>query len=495
MLIEGLAEGIGQAGARGEHQDEWDRCAADVAYWFDTYVWTYNPKLPPNDRWLPFKLWPKQREYLQWLQERQRQQEDGVVEKSRDVGMTWLNIGYLIHAWLFEPDFKGAIGSRKEDLVDSLGNPDSIFEKGRMILRKLPPWMLPNGFREREHAMFCRLVNPENGSVISGEAGDNIGRGGRNSLYFVDEAAFIERSERVDAALSANADCKIHVSTPNGQGNAFYRKRFSGEYPVFTFRWQDDPRKTPEWYALQVKKLDPVAVAQEIDIDYTASLEGVIIPAKWIQAAVGLELPRSEVCRAGLDVAAGGRNKTVFIARRGPVVTWIDSTAEANTTLTANWAIELAEKFQAAVVAFDGVGVGAGVGSTFALREETDFTPLAIMSGEPASDRVWPDERTSRERFLNLRAELWWLLRTRFEKTYEHVNGLAEHPLDELISIPRNDTLIAQLSTPLYFRTEAGKIRVESKEAMKKRGVDSPDYADALVYAFSDTEPEQDWDL
>lgn|GEM_PF-3269057 len=72
---------------------------------------------------------------------------------------------------------------------------------------------------------------------------------------------------------------------------AVARRRFSGKHEVFTFHWRDDPRKSEEWYEQQKAKKNPVTVAQELDLDYTASIEGICIPAAWVRAAVGLPLP------------------------------------------------------------------------------------------------------------------------------------------------------------------------------------------------------------
>jgi hypothetical protein len=58
------------------------------------------------------------------------------------------------------------------------------------------------------------------------------------------------------------------------------------------------------------------------------------------------------------------------------------------------------------------------------------------------------------------------------------------HPPEEMISIPNCPDLIAEVSAPLAFRTETGKVKIESKKDMARRGVKSPDHADALVLAF-----------
>ena len=207
------------------------------ADFIDDWLWTYDPRRTDGPANMPFILWPRQREYIAWLQERLETKTGGLVEKSRDMGVTYLNLAFTLWLWLFHPGSKVSFGSRKEALVDRIGDPDSIFEKARMMLRLLPEEFLPAGYSEGTDATFAKIVNRQNGATITGEAGDNIGRGGRSRLYFVDESAFVERPERVDAALSQNTDVRIDVSTPNGNGNPFYRKRVSGKVPVFTLHW------------------------------------------------------------------------------------------------------------------------------------------------------------------------------------------------------------------------------------------------------------------
>lgn len=473
---------------------EISKCAADVPYWINSYVQTYDPrKVPAN---IPFILFPRQEEFIAWLQEREVAEEEGLAEKSRDVGFTWLCCAYAVHAFLFRNGAAVGFGSRKLELVDRIGDPDSIFEKMRIILRGLPLWMLPKGFDMDKHAGHCKIVNPENGNSITGEGGDNIGRGGRKSIYFVDEAAFLERSQKVEAALSQNTNVRIWVSTPNGTGNQFYKKRFSGRVPVFTFHWSDDPRKGAEWYEKQVNSLDSVTVAQEIDIDYSASIAGVVIPAKWVQASVklkahltakGISIPVGGKRFGALDVADEGTNKSVFTTRQSICLDGIESWSGLMTTQTAHKAKEFGEKFGINSLAYDCIGVGAGVKSTYESMEvRPSFDTVAINVGDAPSDTVWKDGKTSKQRFRNLKAELWWLARTRFEKTFEFVEGIKNHPIDELVSIPNHPELVAQLSQPTYHYTDTGKIQIESKANLAKRGIASPDYADSAVMVLAD---------
>jgi phage terminase large subunit len=458
------------------------KCATDPVHWLDSYGWTYDPRL--KEPFLRFRPFPRQGEFLRWLTEREANQEDGLAEKSRDVGFSWLCCAYALHGWLFRPAFACGIGSRKLDLVDKRGDPDCLFEKIRMLLRRLPEWQMPAGFKWSEHDNFARLVNPASGATITGEGGENIGRGGRKTIYLIDEAAFLEQPETVEAALSATTNCRIYTSTPNGQGNPYYRKRFSGAIPVFTFHWRDDPRKDDAWYARMKRKIgDPVIIAQELDIDYAASLEGVTIPAAWVRAAVNLDLPASGDVIAGFDVAvAEERDRCVVIGRRGPRVLPPTDWGGLNTTESSHRAADCAEEMGATILHYDAGGVGEGVRGTLDSSErELRFTPNGVLFGATPSDTLWPDGKTSAERFVNMRAEMWWLLRKRFERTYERVAEGIDHPPEECISIPDHPQLIADLSLPLYHYTESGKLQLEKKSDMRKRGVKSPDFGDALA--------------
>jgi phage terminase large subunit len=251
------------------------------AEFIDDWGVTYDPRnaeigLPAV---VPFTLFPKQREFIDWLRERWRGREDGLT-KSR---ATWACPGSASRSACgcgsFTRSRSSASARRKEEYVDQIGDPKSLFWKVREFVDYLPIELRPRGYDRARHAAHMRIMNKENDAVIVGESGDNIGRGNRTSIYFKDESAFYERPDMIEAALSQTSNVKIDVSTPNGNGNAFYRKRHSGKVKVFTFHWRDDPRKDEAWYQKQVDTLDPVIVAQEIDIDYNASTSDAYIPA------------------------------------------------------------------------------------------------------------------------------------------------------------------------------------------------------------------------
>ena len=456
-----------------------DNCIEFINDW----MVTYDPRVKPSYR--PFILFKCQEEYIEWIIDKLESKEDGLVEKSRDMGATWLNMAFAIWAWRFH-EIKVGFGSRKETLVDRLGDPDSIFEKGRMILDRLPYEFLPNGFSAKDHLGFMKFINPENGSTITGEAGDNIGRGGRNTVYFKDESAFYMRPMLIEASLSQNSDVKIDVSTPNGVGNLFHQKATGGVIDKFVLDWKDDPRRDQAWYKKQVAKLDSIIVAQEIDRDYGASVEGLIIPAKWVQAAIELDIDSSGMRRAGLDVADEGADSNALAIAYGSVLKHIEEWKKGNTTQTARRAAHTCGEHECYSLRYDKIGVGAGVKGELAEQAYKHIKAIGIHSGSSPTPGMYEEsEKSNKDFFLNFRAQMWWLLRRRFEKTYEHVNKIEEHSYEEMISIPNDYELITELSIFHYKFTSNGKIQVEKKEDAKKRGFKSPNKADAVCMAFA----------
>lgn len=414
---------------------------------------------------VPFVLFPKQREFIDWLYARWKQREDGLAEKSRDAGVSWLCVAFGTWMWLFHPGTVVGFGSRKEEYVDKLGDPKSLFWKIREFVELLPVEFRPQGYDRKKHAPYMNIVNPENGAAIVGEAGDNIGRGNRTSIYFKDESAFYERPELIDAALSQTSNCKIDVSTPNGPGNPFYRKRHSGKIPVFTFNWRDDPRKDQAWYEKQKQTLDPVVLAQEVDINYEASVVDSFIPGQLVdeaQARGPAEVEPVGPIKLGLDVARFGDDKSELTARQGRVTLWQKEWQGIDTmSLAAAVRLEIiAMPKRPAQVAVDVIGVGAGVLDRLKeMFSGTEIEVVGINSSERVNDGV----------NYNLRAQMWDEMRSWLN--------------DKPCSLPNDPDLKTQLCAPKYYFKNGLRL-IESKDDMKRRGVKSPDKADSLALTF-----------
>lgn len=321
-------------------------------------------------------------------------------------------------------------------------------------------------YDEKKHAPFMRIVNPVSGSTIIGEAGPNIGRGGRTAIYFKDESAHYEQADAIDAALSQTSNCKIDISTPNGEGNPFWKKRFGGRLKVFVFDWRDDPRKGPEWYAKQKGALDPVVLAQEVDRDYSASIGNSFNKSEIVTAAMSrgpADVPAMGSLRVGLDVARFGDDKCALTFRRGRVLLKQTTWGKTDLMSTAGRAKQEINVFRQArgihleQIAVDTIGIGAGVADA-----------LRAWFGEDIVVDVNASKQLDDGSNYNLRAFMWSEMRDWLETA----------------SIPNDPDLRTDLTGLRYFY-RGGLLLLESKDDAKKRGVKSPDRADSLALTFA----------
>lgn len=478
-----------------------EKCKEDIIYWINNWTWTFNPFLTKYGfpARLPMVLYEKQEEYVRWREDLYRKNKSGVVFKCRAVGVSWVNT--IIQCWHFhfEESFQGRFGSRVIRSVDDKSNPDTLFWKIRENIYGMPFWMRHKELynRENKYDTLAKIINPANGSVISGEGGDRMGRGGRASMYDCDEWASVEHSTVVESALSKNCPCRFYTSTPEGPANDFAQKiQKRGQpnaLPVFDFCWWDDPRNSQDWYKNQRDEFAEEVVAQEIDRSLNSFVIGTAIPTEWVAASKELykkiksgDIQYKPDCSVvSLDVAAGGKNRSVLEHRAGIVIEECLEYNIDNSTELARMAATYAEDKRAGILCYDPIGVGHGVRSTFDL-EKFDFRPVAVDARKAASSEpLEGDTRPAHDRCINRRSELCERLRLRFQRTYEYIAKGIDHPIETMIAICNNDKLASQLSLPSRLNTN-GKWRLEDKESMVKRGVDSPDYFDATMYCFAD---------
>lgn len=444
---------------------------------------------------IPFILFPKQREWVEEVVRHWREQKPMLTEKTRQMGFSWLSVATACTLCLFNEGMSIGFGSRKEEYVDRIGDPKSLFQKGRFFLAGLPR-EFRGGWDSEKHAPHMRLSFPDTGSSISGEAGDNIGRGNTTSIYFVDEAAFLERPHLIEASLSQTTNCRVDISTPNGMANPFAQKRFGGKVDVFTFHWRDDPRKDDAWYEKQKAELDPVTVAQEIDIDYAASVEGVVIPSAWVQAAVNahekLGIDISGARSGALDVADEGRDLNAFAGRRGILVDYIDSWSGVGADIfgTVERAIRTCDARDYLSFLYDADGLGAGVrGDARVINDrrkeqgarQIEVTPFRGSAAPERPDAQMVPPRKNKDFFANEKARAWWALRIRFQKTFRAVTQGVMSDHDELISLDGSMADLAklqvELSQPTYSINSAGKVVIDKAPD----GAKSPNLADAVM--------------
>lgn len=443
---------------------------------------------------IPFHLWPKQVELVEWMLERWRNGEHGTVVKSRDVGASWCAVALLAALCIFNHNFAAGVASSTEAKMDLSDNPDTLFAKLRAFLQHLPPEFAAGYSREKTDK-YLRISFPDTGSSVTGEAGDQAGRGGRKSLYVVDEAAFFEHPKLIEASLAATTDSTIWVSTPNGIGNSFYDKAHNPAVPRFDITWRDDPRKDDAWYAHKVATLDPVVVAAEINCDFAASVQGVVIPSAWVQAAIGLHerlgLEPTGARYAALDVG-DTNDRSALAARHGFLLEHVESWSGAGSDIhgTTARAFRLCDARELTETLYDADGLGAGVrGAARVLNESRTDRPVSVVEYRGSSSPIHPERKAPRtnvawkDYVANRKAQAFMHLRSLFEQSYAASRGEPYDP-DHIISInpkiPELARLTAELSQPTMDTNAAGKILID-----KYGDGTSPNLADSVVMAFA----------
>lgn len=449
--------------------------------------------LPPI---VPFILFPKQVEWIEWCMEAWKNQESKPTVKSRDMGMSWLSMALTCTLSVTHDDLVIGFGSRKEEYVDKIGDPKSLFYKGRLFINMLPP-EFRGGCDTTKNAPHMRLIFPATGSTIVGEAGDGIGRGNRAAIYFVDESAFLERPQLVEASLSQTTNCRMDISTPNGLSNPFAEKVLSGKVDVFRFHWRDDPRKDQAWYEKQKLKLDPVTIAQEIDMDFSASIDGVLIPSSWVQSAIDAHIklnidPYGEKVTA-LDVADTGKDSNAQSLRNGVLLVGIDEwhgLSVEDIYGTTQKAIDNCDEWGCYYMRFDSDGLGAGVRGDSRVINETRSIKVETEAfngsgGVIDKDKKFIEGRTNGDFFENFKAQMWWSLRERFKLTHEAINDGKPFNPSDIISISSKikhlNRVQAELSQPTYKKSGRGKILVNKAPDGSK----SPNLADSIMMVYA----------
>ena len=250
------------------------------------------------------------------------------------------------------------------------------------------------------------------------------------------------------------------------------------------FFYDTHNRLKENWYTMHVSCIDSKRVSDDFVNDmknrygedspayhvrvlgnFPPSESDTVIPVALIDHAMknDIKVHEDTVSIWALDVARQGNDSSVLCKRQGPVIhpltVWnnLDLMQLSGAVKAEYDAVSSSKKPVEIIV--DSVGLGAGVLDR--LRE----------LGLPARGLNVSERSMQKETYINLRAELWF-------KCKAWLEGMD-------VKIPHDDRLWAELAAPRYHFTSSGKIQVESKEAMKKRGINSPDRADAVCLSLA----------
>ena len=306
-----------------------------------------------------------------------------------------------------------------------------------------------------------------------------------NMLIIVDEAEGVsdEIYEAIEAVMTSAAPRLLLMGNPTTVSGAF-RRAFHEErhlYRTVTISALDSPNvlagevvipglATAEWVEERRETWgdnNPIYRARVLG-EFPDQAEDTLIKLSDIEAAVQDQTaetvtPKSETAGQeetvlAVDVARFGSDRSVILRRRGNRVEDIQTFHKLDTMQLAGWVVAAIRECRPDRMYIDEIGVGAGVVDR--LREQS-FSVRGVNVARRARHEGL---------FTNTRAEGYWRLRELFASGQ--------------ISIPRDNQLMGELAALRYNYDSQGRIYLESKEAMRGRGLPSPDKADALMLAF-----------
>lgn len=228
-----------------------EMCREDILFFVNVFVWQFNPNAIGDfsTQCGPFVTAGFQDEAVKTILDCIHRRKDLVIEKSREMGASWLCLIVMLWFWLFHPYMKFLCVSRNADAVDDSDDSDSLFWKLDYILRLLPDWMVP-----RHNRRVMAFNNLDNGSQITGQASTGkLGVGGRATAIFIDEYSQIREDWEVLERTSDTSGCRIFNGTHKGTNTAFFEltvKANSSPHLIkkLVMHWTSHPDKARGMY-------------------------------------------------------------------------------------------------------------------------------------------------------------------------------------------------------------------------------------------------------
>ena len=299
-----------------------------------------------------------------------------------------------------------------------------------------------------------------------------------NMLIVVDEAEGVSEPiyEAIEAVMTSENCRLLLIGNPTTMSGTFRRAFYEDRalYHTITISALDSPNVTgssnpirgvvtQRWVEERRKvwgEDNPIYQARVLG-EFPDQGEDTLVPLSVVEAAARGERPEEPSDQAAVlavDVARFGSDKSVLLLRRGTSVEQVQVHKGLSTTRLTGHVVDAIRKWEPEEVLVDEVGIGAGVVDQ--LREQ-GYRVKGVNVGRAAADG---------QHYANLRAEGYWNLRQLL--------------LEERLAIPADNELIGQLAGMRYSFNSIGQVLIESKEEMRRRGVPSPDKADALMMAF-----------
>jgi hypothetical protein len=290
-------------------------------------------------------------------------------------------------------------------------------------------------------------------------------------MLVVDEASGVPEKvfEAAAGSMSGHSAVTIMLSNPTRSSGTFYESQTRMADSWWTRRWScvDSPLVSDEFVDEMRARYGEESNAFRIRVlgEFPLADDDTIIPFHLADAASNRDIQIDENTQMiwGLDVARFGTDKTALCKRQGPIVTEIRSWRGLDLMQTVGRVVAeyeaLPPSARPSEILVDSIGLGSGVVDRL---RELNLPVRGVNVAESPS---------MGETYMNLRSELWFKLKGWLEARD--------------CKLPHNDQLVSELTSIRYSFTSSGKMRAESKDEMRKRGLGSPDLADALCLTMA----------
>lgn len=343
-----------------------------------------------------------------------------------------------------------------------------------VLKEKYPTWAAQfewssGAFRSKDDPSgafaVARTSRPEKPEALQGFHSENI-------LFLIDEASGVPDNifEVAEGALSTEGAYVVMAANPTRQSGYFYdsHHKMRADWATLHVDGEKCARVSREYVARMAKKYGKESPIYKVRVkgDFAAAADGVI-PLELCESAKTRDVARMKAPVVwGLDVARFGDDSTALAKRSG---NWqLEKTRQWFGKDTMQTAGLIKAEYDSATekpsaINVDVIGIGAGVVDRL---RELGLPVHGVNVAESAA--TGSDGR----QFNRLRDELWW-------KGREWLEALDCRMVED------DDDLIGELTTPKYSILSSGVIKVEGKDELKTRGVESPNLADAWLLTFA----------
>lgn len=286
----------------------WIACCRDILFFTNTFLWVFEPR---DAAIYPFLTWPFQDRILYLMQESIGKSDFG-MEKSRDMGATWMFLSVFFYNWLTKRRQTFGLVSRTEDAVDKKDDPDCLFWKLDFHYEQLPSWMQPEIVRSR-----LSLKNLSNNSVFTGySATGDVARGGRKTAFGMDEMGAWSPDASYAAWASAQhvTNSRFVPSTPQGMAGVFAEvmKNPNAAMVKVSCHWSDHPMKQRGLYTSIGGHLKIIDTDYKFPPDYPFILDGKLRSPYYDEECRRHPIPH--LIAQELDIDYGGSGHPFFSA-------------------------------------------------------------------------------------------------------------------------------------------------------------------------------------